>query len=318
MTDMPLYIREKDVDSLLTMEEAIEQVRRGFEIQAEDGVISLPRSRLKSGKGTLNIMPAAIDGVGLSGLKVYYGNRSGASFVVVLFSVEDTRPVCIVEAGRLGQLRTGAASGIMTDMMARKDAAVLACVGTGYQAETQVEAISLVRDIDTVLVSGTSAAKAADFARRLSEKHGVNAEPADSSAAMGRFDILVTATDSRTPVIQDGSIPEDCHINAIGSNHVESAELETSTFCSAKNIVVDSREQALMESGDVVKAVRSGGIREDYLNEAWQLFAGNASPNPDATTDRTIFKSLGIGMEDLVTARYVYEKAVKSGLGQQL
>ncbi len=312
---MPLYLTEKDVEELLTMDETIEQVRTGFELQAEGKVDAIPRSRVRTKQGSLNILPVTADSIGLSGLKAYYGNRMDASFLVLLFSVEDTKPVCIVEASRLGQLRTGAASGVMTDMLARKDSSVLACVGTGYQAETQIEAVSRVRSLDRVMVSGRSAEKAREFAAMIARKFDLNAEAVESSSAFGRFDILITATTSREPVIADAHVPQDCHINAIGANKIEAAELETTTVCSAKTVVVDSLKQALVESGDIVRALEPGKFRQDYVNEAWQVLAGSLKHNPDATTDRTIFKSLGIGLEDLVTARYVYEKAKKKGAG---
>ncbi len=315
---MTLYISEQDVDELLTMKETIEQVRIGFELQAEGKVDALPRGRVRTGKGSLNILPVAVDSIGFSGLKAYYGNRIDASFLVILFSVEDTKPVCIVEASRMGQLRTGAASGVMTDLLSRKDAEVLACVGTGYQAETQIEAVTAVRDIDRVVVSGRSAEKAASFSQMISKKYGLNAEGVKSSGDFGHMDILVTATTSRDPVISDSSVPDDCHINAIGANRIESAELETPTFCSAKTVVVDSREQAIIESGDLVRALQSGNLEEEHVNECWQVLAGKLNHNPHSTTDRTIFKSLGIGLEDLITARYVYEKALKEGRGKEV
>lgn len=315
---MTLYISEGDVDELLSMQETIEQVRIGFELQAEGKVNGLPRSRVRTSSGSLNLLPVAVDSIGLSGLKAYYGNRIDASFLVVLFSVEDTRPVCIVEASRMGQLRTGAASGVMSDLMSRKDAEVLACVGTGYQAETQIEAVSSVRDIDRVIVSGRSAEKAALFAKMISKKFGLNAEAVKSAGNFGHMDILVTATTSKDPVIPDSSVSSDCHINAIGANRIESAELETSTFCSAKTVVVDFREQALIESGDLVRALKSGRLEEEYVNECWEVLAGKLKRNPNSTSDRTIFKSLGIGLEDLITARYVYEKALKLGRGKEV
>lgn len=315
---MPLYLNEKDVEGLLNMEETIDQVRKGFELQAENQVKSLARSRVQSKKGTLNMLPVSIDALGLSGLKVYFGNRLNTNFLVVMFSSEDTRPLCIMEAGRLGQMRTGAASGVMTDLLARKDASVLACIGTGYQAETQIEAASCVRSLDRVIVRGTSAEKSSGFAKRISEKFGLNTVFSTPTGELGNFDILVTATTSKEPVIADRQVPADCHINAIGANRIAASELESQTFSSAKTVVVDSIDQAMIESGDLVKSIESGAIKKDFVNEAWEVVGGRIKHNPDATTDRTVFKSLGIGLEDIVTARYVYEKALKEGIGREV
>lgn len=315
---MPLYLSEEDVDGLLTMKETMAQIRRGFRLQAEGGVHSLPRSRIKTGKGTLNLLPAALDGEGISGLKAYYGNGRETSFLVIVFSVEDTKPVCIIEARRLGQLRTGAVSGVMTEQLSRKDASVMGCLGSGYQAETQIEAVSLVRNLDRVIVKGRSQENTDRFVTLLKSKYGINAEKASSNADFTASDILVTATNSRNPVIEDSNVPGDCHINAIGANRVQSSELETATFSSARVIAVDSKEQAMIESGDVVNALKSGKLSEEDLNEAWQVMAGKAVRNRNSTSERTIFKSLGIGMEDLVTAKYVYELAKRKGAGTTL
>lgn len=312
---MPLYLTEEDVDSLLTMNETVAQIRKGFQLQAEGGVHSLPRSRIKTGKGTLNLLPAALDSEGISGLKAYYGNGRDSSFLVIVFSVEDTRPVCVIEARRLGQLRTGAVTGVMTEQLSRKDASVMGCLGAGYQAETQIEAVSLVRNLDTVIVKGRTAESTARFVSLIKSKYGLNAEGASSNADFTACDILATATNSRSPVIEDGNVPMDCHINAIGANRIQSSELETATFASARIIAVDSKEQAMIESGDLVNALKAGKLSEEDITEAWQVMAGKAVTNRNATSERTIFKSLGIGMEDLITAKHVYNLARKKGVG---
>lgn len=313
-----LYINEKEVDSLLTMHDTIQVVRKGFEQQAKGGVESLPRTRVKTPNGTLNVMPVTVDALGLSGLKVYYANRKDISFLVTLFSVEDAKPVCTIEASRLGQLRTGAASGVMTDLMADRDAKIVGCIGAGYQAETQIEAVTEVRKVEKIVVAGRSAEKTQDFAERMTNKLGIKTVKAESLSDMREADILITATTSQHPVISEADVPESCHINAIGANQLRSAELETATFCSAKVIAVDSLQQGMMESGDLVNALNSGNLRAEHVNEAWEVVAGKQRSNPAASTGRTIFKSLGIGLEDLVTAKYVYERAVEVGVGKSL
>lgn len=312
---MTLYLKEEDVNRLLTMKETMEQLRKGFELQAKGDARSLPRSRIKTGKGTLNTMPAAVDGMGVSGMKAYYGNGERTSFLVVVFSVEDTKPLCVIEASRLGQLRTGAVSGIVTEQLSRSDAKTVGCCGTGYQAETQIEAMTVAREVDNIMVCGRSREKAVGFAQMMRGRYGLNVEAVRSPAEFRDIDILITATDSRQPVIEDRFVPPDCHINAIGANHLQSSELESMTFCSAKTIVVDSKEQAMLESGDLVGALNSGKLGEECINEVWQAFGGKLRMNERATTERTLFKSLGIGLEDVVTAGYLYEKAVKSGFG---
>lgn len=313
-----LYITEGEVDSLLTMRETMEAVRKGFQLQAGGGVESLPRTRVKTPGGTLNVMPVTVDGIGLSGLKVYYANRTGISFLVTLFSVEDAQPLCTIEANRLGQLRTGAASGVMTDLMSARNASVVGCIGAGYQAETQIQAVSEIRSIDRVLVKARSVEKMNVFAEMMTRKYGINTTPVSSTSELREVDILITATTSHQPVISEKDVPDACHINAIGANQLRSSELETATFCSAKIIAVDSLQQGMMESGDLVNAVNSGGLRVEHVNEAWEVVAGKGRKNLAATKERTIFKSLGIGLEDLVTAKHVYERAREKGMGKKL
>lgn len=312
---MVLYLKEKDVGGLLTMDDAIAALREGFELQAAGDATVLPRRRLKSSKGGLYILPSTADGLNIAGLKTYYGNSAGWYYMVILFSTEDARPVAVIEASRMGQLRTGAASAIATDLLSRRSASTLGCIGSGYQAETQVEAICRVRDIDRVIIYSRGKSQREDFARRVEERLRKRAVAVDSTDTMKEADILVTATSSKSAVIGDEQIASDCHINAIGGNWRDAAELEARTVSSAKTVVADCREQAETESGDIMGAVEKGLLSLEDVNELWQGFRGGFRPNRHATTGRTLFKSLGVGLEDVSVGALVYRKAVERGIG---
>lgn len=311
-----LYVREGDVEKLLNIDDAIDLVREGFRLQAEGKAVNTPRSRVRTKQGTLNMMGATIDEKWYSGVKTYYGNAEDAHFLFVMYSTADTRPVAIIEASRMGQVRTGAASAVATDMLARANARVLGCIGTGYQAETQVEAITRVRNIDQLLVRGRSADNTGRFVERM--RNLVQEVKQVSEEEMAAADILVTVTTSRHPVIRDKNIGESAHINAIGANRRESTELERETVCSARVLAVDSLEQARIESGDLMQAVESGCLDYDDVNELSRGFSGGFKENRKSTRNRTLFKSLGIAIEDLIVAEFVYRKARETGMGKEI
>lgn len=315
---MPLYIREGEVSELLNMKECIRVLREAFGIQAEQSTVVLPRYRIPTELGTLSMMGATLNTLGVTGTKTYYANRSGISFVVLLFSTSDPKLLAVIEANRLGQIRTGAVSGLMTDVLAGKDCSMLACAGSGYQAETQLEAIATVRKLDSALVYSRKKERRELFASSMSRKLGIDIRAVDSTAGFRRADIIVTATNSSHPVIPDAHISDRCHINAIGANRIGSNELEPETVCSARAIVVDSLAQAKIESGDLTLASSGGCFDWSSVSESWEALSGRIRPNTHATTKRTLFKSLGIALEDVSVGKFVFDRAVKQGLGTWL
>ncbi|MBX8633700.1 MAG: ornithine cyclodeaminase family protein [Thermoplasmata archaeon] len=315
---MAVFLRESDVDRLVGIREAIDILRDSFRMESEGRARILPRSRIRSVDGTLNVMASTIDDLSVSGLKAYFGGRGGVSFVVILFSTKECRTLAVIEAGRLGQIRTGAMSGLVTDIMAVRDAHLLGCIGTGYQAETQVEAVAAVRDINKIIVWSRTAENRRKFADRMREKLGIDTIHAESVSELKRCDVLITATSSRTPVISASDVPDTCHINAIGANRMESKELETETVCSAGRIVVDSIEQAKQEARDIVDAVSSSCLDWRDITEVHELVSGHAKKIKGRENGITIFKSLGIALEDVAIGKYVYDSAIKTGIGTEL
>jgi ornithine cyclodeaminase/alanine dehydrogenase-like protein (mu-crystallin family) len=300
------------------MDECIGLLRNAFSLQAEKKVVNLPRNRIQTKDGMLNVMAATVQGLEVSGTKIYYGSRTGVSFVVLLFSTSEAKPIAMIEANRLGQIRTGAVSGLMTDIMAAKSSATLACAGTGYQAETQIEGVSAVRKLDRVLVYSRSREKREAFASSVGKKLGIEIRPVEDTSEFRNADIVVTATNSRTPVIPDAHLQDACHINAIGANRIGSNELEPATVCSARKVVVDSIEQAKLESGDLAAAAEKGCFDWSSVSEIWEAVSGNIMENRKATTERTLFKSLGIALEDVAAGKFIFDRAVRMGLGTWL
>ncbi|MEM3852004.1 MAG: ornithine cyclodeaminase family protein [Methanomassiliicoccales archaeon] len=313
-----LYITETDVADLYSMKDAIQSLKNIFTLQAEGKVRILPRSRIQTDKGTLNVMASTSDELGYSCVKTYYGSRSGARFIVVLFSTRDGNAVATIEASRLGQIRTGAATAVATDLLSKPGSEILGCVGTGYQATSQVEGVCAVRKIREVYVRGRNPQKAHEFAEYISTHYGVTAHAASDNSLFEGADIIICATTSKSPVIEDRYIGNECHINAIGANRFNATELQKETVCSASTVVVDSVEQAKIESGDIAQAINDGCLTESEINELWMGFSGGFKNRNKAPTRRTIFKSLGVAQEDLAAAAYVYEKANRLGYGRML
>jgi ornithine cyclodeaminase/alanine dehydrogenase len=312
------FFSEADVERALTMPLALETVEEVFRWQAAGRTVNRPRVRLRAPAAILNVMPASVPEAGAMGLKAYSVAKGLARFVVLLFSAETGALQAVFEAERLGQVRTGAASGVATKYLARPDADVVGCYGTGYQASTQIEAISLVRKLRRVQVYGRDPERRARFAAAMAERLGIEVVPVErpQDAARGAS-ILVTITSSKTPVLQGAWIEPGAHVNAAGSNSLDRAELGVEAVRRAGLIVVDSLEQARIECGDLVEPVREGVIAWEQVKELGEIVAGRAPgrSSPDAVT---IFESLGLAMQDVAVGARIFALARAEGLGREV
>jgi len=297
-----LYLTESDVQTLLPMKDCIRIMRSTFEALREGSAQNQPRRRLilKTGSVLHSLAGAYGD---YFGTKFYSTNpRYGAHFLFALYDATTAEPLALIEANHLGQIRTGAASGYATDLMANPHAEVLAVIGSGYQARTQVEAIRAVRAIREVRVWSRSAAKVGRFAA------AVNASAAESAqAAVRDADIVVTATNAKEPVVELDWIRMGTHINAIGSNVANRRELTADLVSRAGVVAVDSMEQAKIEAGDLILA-------ESWANVV-ELKDVRAAYDPARIT---IFKSIGLGVEDVAAGAFVYKRAQQRKLGKPL
>jgi ornithine cyclodeaminase/alanine dehydrogenase-like protein (mu-crystallin family) len=299
-----LYLTEQDVLRVLDMPRAIQLMREAFAGLAEGRVVNHPRRRLILPTGSVLHYMAAGNQT-YYGTKVYSSNpKTGAHFLFLLYRSDDATPLAIIEANHLGQIRTGAATGYATDVMARADAQALAVIGSGFQAETQVAAVAAVRNLKEIRVWSRKAERREAFARKLSEKGLPGVWAADSAeAAVRGCDILVTATNSKDPVFDAAWVSPGTHINAAGSNQAKRRELPPEILARAAVVAVDSREQAEMESGDLLLARAEGKWNGENLLELHEV-----SARPDVRAI-TIFKSNGLAIEDVVAAGWVYEHA---------
>lgn len=312
-----LLLSEEDVRRLLTMDMALEAVEQGLRKLALDEAVNTPRARVQTDHAMLHIMSASAKTLGIMGAKLYStSRRSGARFLLPLFDGKTGALLCLMQADYLGQVRTGAASGIATQYMARPDATEVGLYGSGTQARTQVQAICRVRRIRQVHVYSPHEERRRAFAAEMSELCQTEVVPvARPEMAAEKKDIIVTATTSREPVLTGAWIAEGTHINAIGSNFLGKAELDGVTVRRCAVIAVDSKDQARLEAGDFQQALEDGSLRWADVRELGQIIVGRY-PGRKHPQDVTLFKSLGIAVEDVAVAGRVYARAQAEGAGK--
>jgi ornithine cyclodeaminase/alanine dehydrogenase-like protein (mu-crystallin family) len=289
------FITEAQVRELLPMAEAVSLMRDVFAGLRSGAALNQPRRRLILPTGsTLHSMAGAWGKYFAT--KVYATNpKHHPYFFVMLYDAETAEPVAYLEANHLGQIRTGAASGYATDLLAAPKAATLGIIGSGFQAMTQLEAIRVVRPLGDIRVYSRSEEKRSSFAA----KTGARAVSSAREAVEGA-DIVVTATYSKDPVLDAAWVAPGTHVNAIGSNQPQRRELPPELVMCADLIACDSIEQAKIEAGDL-------GLVPVNWSDPRIVELANVEKRP-AGSPITIFKSGGLGVEDVIAAAYVYEK----------
>ena len=304
-----IHITEQQVREALPMSKAIELVEEAFRRLDDNKAINQPRRRVVMDNRTvLHYMAAGDNESGYLGTKVYATGRHGANFMVLLFEAETSTLLATIEANGLGQIRTGAASGVATRHMARGKATSLGLIGSGYQAETQLEAVANVRDLTGVKVYSRSLERRATFAEKMAERLQLAIEPVDTAeAAVTGADIISTITNARDPILKGDQVPSGCHINAAGSNHAKRREIDAEAVERAAVIAADSVEQARIEGGDLIGAAEEGRLEWDRVRELSSIVAGQATGRND-DSDITLFESQGLAVEDIAVAGYIYEQ----------
>jgi ornithine cyclodeaminase/alanine dehydrogenase-like protein (mu-crystallin family) len=253
---MTLHISESEVHTLLTMPMAVDAVEEISRKQASSEVVVHPRRRFEFPGGSFfHYMAAADYSAGYIAMKQYTFVRGKLRFLVPLYEMATGQLVALIEADYMGQLRTGAASGVATKYLARRDARVAAIIGTGGQAKTQLEAVAAVRSLESVNVFGRDPQKREAFCKEMSQRIGLPVRAATSaSEAVRGAHIVCTATTAVQPVVNGADLTSGVHINAIGANHAHKRELNDEAVASADVIVVDSIEQSRQEAGDLIIA----------------------------------------------------------------
>jgi alanine dehydrogenase len=316
---MTLLLNESDVRSLLTMPIALEVVEESLRELGDGKLVLHSRQRIRlPDNALLNYMAAGDSVRGYIGMKIYTVVRGVARFVVPLFRSTTGEMAALIEADALGQLRTGAASGIATKYLANPGARSACIIGTGYQARTQLEAVAAVRRLERVRAFGRDADRREKFCREMSERIGVSVEPANSGEeAVKGAEIIITATSAMKVVLEGAWLVPGMHINAMGANWAQKRELDSAAVARAGKIVVDSIEQSKIEAGDLIIAFGEDQSRWNAVEELPLIVAGK-TPGRSGAGQITLFKSNGIATWDLAAAVRVYEMAVAQGIGQTI
>jgi ornithine cyclodeaminase len=319
-----LIINQEEVADLLRMSECIDVIRSALATLAKgDGIQPLrPVMWLPGGVGALGMMPGYlgdIDTMGIKTVSVFPGNQ-GTEFdshqgTVMLFETAHGRPLAIMDATSITEIRTAAVSAVATELLARREVSTLAILGSGVQARSHLEAMREVRPIDTVRVWSRDPDRAARFADRASRLHCITVEPVPTvAAAVTGAAIVCTTTASPEPILSGDLLEPGMHVNAVGSSVAVARELDTDAVARSR-LFVDRRESALHEAGDLVIAMRQGAVDENHIvAELGDVIVGT-NRGRESDLEITLFKSVGLAVEDVAAARHVYERALATGRG---
>ncbi len=309
---MPLWLSEDDVAGLVTPGDAVPVIEECFRRMAAGEVELMPRRRFPVEGGYFAVMAAADRGLGVAGLKSYTVVEGKLSFVVCLFDLADGSLVATIAADRLGQVRTGAASGVAAKHLARQGATSLGLIGAGWQAESQLAAIrAAVPSLQRVVVSSRTPQRAATFA----EQHG--AQVADTPSDAAACEIVVTATTAKDPVLRGDWLQEGALVCAIGANDPRARELDAEVIARAAFVCCDSLEDAKLESGDLIEPVAAGQLDWLEVQELQDVVAGEL-PGRQSDADIVLFKSNGIAPWDVAIAHEVVRRARERDVGTTL
>ena len=314
---MTLLLTEEEVERLLDMDSTIDALENVLRDQAEGNATNRARRRVALPTGGLNYMAAGAPELELMGIKVYSIARTGARFYTMLFDSEGGELLAIVQSDKMGQLRTGAASGVATKHLAREDATTLGIYGAGWQAESQLEAVAAVKDLERVIVHSRSEESRKEFAGKMGEKLGMEIETTASPEEPAAQDIIVTATSSKEPVLKGEWLRPGAHVNAAGSNFIFKSEVDRNVVRRASFVCVDSREELGLEAGDLMPSLETGAIFPESVYELGQVIAGHV-PGRHGPEDITLFASQGLALEDLAASRIVYDRAIEQDVGRDV
>lgn len=317
---MPLYLDERDVAGLLTMREAVDAVDAAFRAQGKgDGATNQPRQRIFAERGVLHYMAAALPGAGVLGTKTYTSFASGARFYVQLFSAETGELLAYIEADKLGQMRTGAATGVAARYMARSDAQTAVLLGAGWQAESQAEGLAATCDsLRTVRVFSRDRERREGFCARMAERLGLAFKPVETVAeAVAGAEVVVCATGSPTPILNGAMLGPGMFVAAVGANRLTAREIDEDVVGRAAITAVDDLAQARAEAAELIFAYERRRWNWSRAVPLADIVAGR-SPGRTSPAEITLFKSLGIALEDIAVAAVVYRKAVAAGAGRAL
>jgi alanine dehydrogenase len=298
-----LYLTEEQVGELLTPADAVAAIEACFQRMARGAVENRPRYRLRLEHGALAVMAASDLELGYAGGKVYAGFQEGARFVVLLYSTTVPELIAVIDADKLGQLRTGAASAVAAKYLARSGASSLGVIGCGWQAESQVSCIrSVLPGLERVVAYCRTEANLRSFCERT------GAEPGESNRDPAECDVVVTVTGSPDPVLRGEWLTQGALVCAVGANDGKRRELDNVVLERASFVCCDSLDDARLESADLIEPVEGGTLDWLEVHELQEVVAGE-TPGRQSADDIVVFKPNGLAAWDLAVAARVVELA---------
>jgi len=320
---MAKLLKEDDVRSLLTMDDALTAVEDAFRAVARGQAVNIARQRGALHGVTLNAMGAISTALDLMAMKVYpivrHDITVGSSFQVLVYRISTGALIGVLEAEALAQIRTGAASGVATKYLARPESRVMTLYGAGWQAQGQLEAISRVLPrLERVNVVGRSPERVQRFCVDMGKRLQLELIPSpDPERAVTEADVVTTVTGSSKPVFDGRWLRPGVHINAVGSNFAEKQELDALTVRRAHHIVVDDLAVARLECGDLLHPDASAGLDWNAIHSLSDV-VGGLVPGRTAPDEITLFESHGMGLEDLAVASVILDLAQRRGIGMEI
>jgi ornithine cyclodeaminase/alanine dehydrogenase-like protein (mu-crystallin family) len=320
-----LLLSHEEVIKLLPMEECIQLMDEAL-VSLADGLSFQPLRtivRPPDAAGFMGLMPSYSNGVhpafGLKAICIFPGNpargKDSHQGAVLLFSAESGELLAVINASAVTAIRTAAVSGVATQALAREDACYLAIIGAGVQARFHIEAMSHVRPIERCRVASRNSESALKLADELSGKYGFPIEAVETvEEALRGADLIVTATTSADACVRRSWISEGAHLNAVGSCTPNTRELDAETVA-VSSLFVDKIESVINEAGDYLCALREGVIKSDHIRAELGEVLKGTKPGRTCTGEITLFKSLGLAVEDLAAAEYLYRKSKETGAG---
>jgi ornithine cyclodeaminase/alanine dehydrogenase len=304
------------------MGETLTAVEDVFKAYARGDATNESRRRVRAAGGALNVMSGAVSNIagfdGLLGMKAYSVTRNGYQFVVNLFDATTGNLLAVIEANKLGQMRTGAASGVATKYLANPNAKTVGIYGTGWQAASQLAAVAAVRNLESVKVYSRKEENRDGFCWQMQNELGLrNMIAVESPEAAAEAEIIITITTAREPVLQGAWLKAGAHVNAAGSNSIMRREFDDATVARASFLCADSVEQAKIEAGEFIIPIEKGLLTWERVREFRYVVSGEMAGRK-APSDITVFKSLGLAIEDIAAAALVYRQAREQKRGKEL
>lgn len=315
---MAIYLNEHEVEGLLEMPAIIDAVETVMAAHGRGEVVDYPRQRVRLPGSITHMLQAGVPYLNLTGFKVYTSSGGKARFWVHLFDANNGDPIAVLEADRLGMMRTGAAGAVAAKWLARPDAKVAGVFGSGWQAEGQVQALCTALSLSRVKVFARDRDRLVQFCARMSLLTGCDVAPAATAEETVRgSDIVVTVTTSAKPLFDGDWLEPGTHINAAGSNSLARQELSESSLRRVDLICVDARDTALREAGDLLPLLEKGRTQPGRWVELGELIAG-VRPGRANPAQITLFESQGMGIQDIAVASRVLALARERGVGTDL